>query len=278
MKNRIFIISFLFLTGMAELTSCSKEQLESPPLGSQSPINAAVLSPDKPAIYNYVWLTNDQMEYPQDSVFHMSALAVFTDGVTGQISRMSGLSVNERSLVADAGYVYSFAYNDEANNATQEGKDLYGTNVKIKIAGSSPADTITQTIYMPKRIFKTQADFPDDNIDISKPLTLNWVTDPDCTWGNMQIQIQYHAATSRFLNDASLPPNDTTVTYIVPDNGSYTISSKDLRRLKPNSIVTISVGRGSAVEAILPISRKRIFYFATSSLSSVALTLFKSAN
>ena len=278
MKKAILSICLLLSIVFAVyLISCTKSQVEFQQPGSPGKLASLLFSTDSPTIYNYVSLSNDQIVRPQDSGFRMSVTAAFTDSITGQISTMSSVMINNRSLSANTSHSYSFAYSDSGNNAIQEGKNLYGTNVNIKVTGTSASDTITQMIYMPKRVFKTLADFPYGPIDISKSLTLNWTPDPACTWGKIGIQIMYNATVSRFMHDATLPPNDTTVIYIVPDNGSYTISSTELQRFKPNSIINISIGRGSILAAVLPISKKRIFYYATSSLSSLSLTLISTA-
>jgi hypothetical protein len=265
----LFSLSILIV----HLTSCSKVQEEFQGLGSPTKLVSFMLSDDTVNIYNYVWLSNDKLVRPRDSGISMSVVAAFTDSVTGQIATMSGVSINNRTLIPNSSHSYSFEYSDSANNAIQEGKNLYGTNVSIKITGSSAADTATRMIYMPKRVFNTSVGFPSGTVDISQPLVLNWLTDPSCSWGNVGIQIYYNAAASRFMHDPTLPATDTTFTYIVPDNGSYTLSTTQLQKFRVNSLITITLGRGSTLSAVLPVSKKRIFYYATSTMKSSPITL-----
>jgi hypothetical protein len=131
---------------------------------------------------------------------------------------------------------------------------------------------------VPKKVLRYTSDFPLGQLNIASNLTLNWTPDPACTWGNIAIKIFYKGVESRFLSDSTLSSYDTTLSYIVPDNGSYTISSTDLQKLKRNSLVTLTIGRGSQIQAVLPVSLKRVFYYATSAVSTYTLTLKCTAN
>lgn len=280
MKN-IFIKSlavFASILILFKLESCDKVQLRTGDFAMKKNMMTILGVSDTVNMYNYIWIANDKLITPNDSGFRISASATFIDSITDQIVSVNSLSINSRTLVKNTDNSYSFIYSDSVTGALQEGKNLYGTNVKIKIAGSTTADSLTQTLYMPKRVFSSISDYPSGQIDISNNLTLKWISDPACSWGNVAIKIWYNAGRSRFLSDSTLPATDTVLSYIVPDNGSYTISLGDLQKLKVNSLVTFSIGRGSTSIAVLPISKKRVFYFTTSSVSSFPQKLICSAN
>jgi len=280
MKN-IFIKSFFLISSiliLIKLESCDKVQLRTSDLGIKKNMMTMLGVGDTANIYNYVWIANDKIITPNDSGFRISALAAFTDSITHQIVSVNNLSINARTLTPNTDNSYSFIYSDSATGALQEGKNLYGTNVKIKITGTTTSDTVTQTLYMPKRVFSSITDYPTGQIDISTNLTLKWIADPACSWGNVAIKIWYNAGRSRFISDSTLPANDTVLSYIVPDNGSYTINLGDLQKLRVNSLVTFSLGRGSTSITVLPISKKRIFYYTSSSVSSIPQKLICSAN
>ncbi len=262
---------------LVKLESCDKVQLKPVNLEVQKNMMTMLGIGDSVNMYNYVWIANDKLINPNDSGFTIAAMAAFIDSTTNQIISVNSLSINARTLTSNTDKSYNFRYSDSATGALQEGKNLYGTNVKIKIAGTTTADTVTQSLYMPKRVFSAITDYP-GQIDISTNLTLKWIADPACTWGNVAIKIWYNAGRSRYLNDSTLSAKDTVLSYTVPDNGSYTISSSDLQKLRANSIVTFSLGRGSTAISVLPISKKRIFYYTSSSVSSGPITLICSAN
>jgi hypothetical protein len=276
MKNKhpfIAKISAAILIGSMLFVSCTKmpERLVGGnALGKLTSQIPAIMT-DSANIYNCIWLDGNQVVSPAaDSAEQVAFTATFTDSITNRVVGIKGLSVNSRTLSPNADSTFYFGYSD-SSAFLQEGLNLYATNVNIKITGSSLSDTVTQSIYMPKKVYGTG--FPAGQINIAKNLALNWTPDVGNAWGNVVIKIWYNAAASRFLNDSTLPATDTTLTYTVPDNGSYTIDSTDLKRLKKNSYVTMSLGRGSEASAILPISKRRVFYFATASETSTPITL-----
>jgi hypothetical protein len=277
MKKLYTRLPIIFFTVFfLNLLSCTKLDIRDQVNMAKKNMMTILSTTDSTNINSFFWLCGDQLLGAKDSSFRISALATFTDSVTHLPVGINGIILNSRNLNQQSDHSLSFMYSDTAAYL-QEGLDIFGTTVKVKITGSSPADTVTRLIYMPKKVVRNVADFPLGKLDIANNLTLNWTPDPSCTWGNVAIEIFYNAAKSRFLNDPTLPASDTTFSYIVPDNGTYTIPSSDLRRLKVRSIVSISLGRGSILQAVLPISARRVFYYATSSVSTYPLDVESSA-
>ncbi len=272
MKNKLYIAIYCLLLIMIYcwMASCTKVKEEIRKNNSMKSFLRELSGTDSATVYNYVWLNGDRTVAFSDSSYHITVGAAFTDSITNQIIAINGLSVNSRALTASTDHTYYFGYSD-STVTLGEGLSLYGTNVKIKITGTSSADTLTKIIYMPKKVFKTRNDFPLGSISNSTNLTINWTPDSLTSWRNVIIKIWYNATMSRFLSDSTLPAQDKELTYIVPDNGTYTISSADLQGFQKKSYVWISLGRGSQVDGVLPVSHKRVFYFATSSESSPPL-------
>ncbi len=275
MKNK-FIISrqfFLLATYSMILNACSKMDVHRTTDNEAFKALQAFTSTDSATVYNHVWINADQTIGYSDSSFKIGVTAVFTDSITHQLVAINSLTVNNRNIPAHTDHTLSLDYSDSAA-LLDEGISFYGSNVKVKITGSSAADTVTKMVYVPKRVVKIPRSFPTAAIDISNNLTIGWTTDPLNSWGNVVIKIWYNAATSQFLSDSTLSSQNKTLTYIVPDNGSYTISSTDLQGgLQRKSFVTVALGRGTQVSAVLPVSHRRVFYFATASETSQLLYL-----
>jgi hypothetical protein len=270
--NIVVLSAIVFLT-WCFLPSCTKTpvRFENENAMTKAMAMVPLIMTDSANVYNCVWLIGNQVVSPvADSAQQVSITATFTDSITKKVVGIKGLSVNTRTLTQNPDSTFYFGYSDSSAYLT-EGLNLYGTNVAIKITGSSLADTVTQSIYQPKKVYGTS--FPTGQINTAKNLALNWTPDAGNAWGNVVIKLWYNSSASRFLNDSTLPAKDTALTYTVPDNGSYTIDSTDLKRLKPHSYVTLSLGRGSEVSAVLPVSRRRVFYFATASETSTPVTL-----
>jgi hypothetical protein len=172
--------------------------------------------------------------------------------------------VSNKAISRNVDSTYSFDFVQQAS--LSDGLALYGTNVPITIRGVSDLDTVTKTVYMPKRIVQTFADFP-DAINVSQNLTLKWVTDPNNRWGNVIIQVYYYEKLSH-ESDSTLPAHINTLEFTVPDDGSHTIVADDLKVFPPKSYIGLSIARGTQSVSVLPISKKRIFYFSNCSAST----------
>lgn len=245
------------------------------------------LGQDSSTAYYSVVLTSDQKSSPLDSGFNSEALAVFRDSATTQLVAMGGLSINDMPLAVNGDNTYEAIYrsrdgNDNSALRTSLSTSSFpqsGTDVKISITGSSPADTVTQFVYMPQDIMASTSDFPASSINVQNDLPLHWVPDPTNPAGAIIIKLWYVAGLSRALSgDLTLPPDDLTLTYTVPDNGSYTISHNDLQAFHANAYIWIFLGRGSQTAATLPISNKTIYCFATASVTTPALYVQCDAN
>jgi hypothetical protein len=266
-----FFLAFIFFLN---IFACTKTPLRYEEFKNVAKDLSILVSTDSPTLYNYVWICNQQLASSLDSNYLISATAGFTDSVTLNQVPIIGLSINARTLTAN-NLTYTFDYSDTAAYL-QEGLNLYGTNVKVKITGSSASDTVTTLIYMPKKLLIKSSDVPSGNQVILNNLTLKWTPDPLCTWGNVGIKVDYNGTMNQAINGTSFSGKDTSLNYTAEDNGNFTISTNDLQKFKVGSIITVTFGRGSNVSAVLPISKKTIFYYATSSVQSSYITLITS--
>ncbi|HCL84282.1 MAG TPA: hypothetical protein DIC22_09915 [Chitinophagaceae bacterium] len=86
------------------------------------------------------------------------------------------------------------------------------------------------------------------------------------------IQLYYFSTLSR-KSDSTLPEKISTVNLTVPDNGSYYLSKNELGSFPCHAFIGITIARGTQTEAILPLSRKRVYYFSSASLSTQPVNL-----
>ena len=223
---------------------------------------------NNPAVYNYVLINANQVTNKLDSdEFHIGVDAAFIDSSDNKLTGIDNLIVNNKAINRNVDSTYSFDYGQQAS--LNEGLALFGTNVNITLKGVSDADTVTRTVYLPRRLVNTLADFP-DAINSSKDLTLKWAADPNSPWGHVIIQIYYYDGLSE-TNDSSLTKHIDTKNYTVADAGSFTIAAHDLQSFPVKSYIGISIARGTQNVVVLPISRKRVFYFSNSSASTPPL-------
>lgn len=248
----------MLIMGFGCLASCHKSEV--------SPIRSWTwFGTDNPVVYNYVLINANQVVNKVDSNdFHIGVAAAFLDSNSNKITSVGNLIVNNKPISRNVDSTYSFDYAEQAS--LNDGLALYGTNVPVSIRGVSDLDTVTKTVYLPKKIVQTFADFP-DAINSSQNLTLKWVADQNNRWGNVIIQIYYYEGLSH-ASDSTLPAHINTVEFTVPDNGSHTILSTELKMFPVKSYIGISIARGTQSVSVLPISKKRIFYFSNSSAST----------
>ncbi len=228
-------------------------------------LRQSMMTEDSATVYNYVLINSKQVMNLIDSNYVISAMAGFKDSITNNNSSVSSVYVNTRSL-SKIDSVFSFGYSDSVATLS-EGKALAGTNVTVKVTGHNPGDTQTQLIYMPTNIARYVSDFPKGKISNLNNLVLNWTPDASNPSQTVVIEISYYSGLTRSY-EPSLPTSINTLTYIVPDNGSYTVSSSALQTFPEKSYINVSIGRGSQYQGLLPISQRRVFYWAISSVST----------
>jgi hypothetical protein len=252
----------LLLTGAGFLISCHKE--------ASNPVNNFTwFGTQNTAVYNYVLINANQVISKMDTEeLHVGINAVFIDSNNHQVNVVHDLYVNNQVIEPGQDSMYDYSY---ASGEVNKGLPLFGSQVLVTIRGTGEADTVTSSIYLPKQLYSNINNYT-DTLSRSRGLQLNWATDDENTWGNVMIQLYYFNNLS-LKGDSTLPQNITTVNITVPDNGSYYLSNTDLNSFPRNSFIGITIARGTQNEAILPQSRKRIFYFSSASVSTPPVRL-----
>jgi hypothetical protein len=216
------------------------------------------------AFYNYVLINASQVLSKSDSEeLHVGVSAAFIDSNSNQITFVRALSVNDQIIQPGQDSMYSYTYaTDEVSKSSQ----LFGTKILVTIHGIDEADTVSSSIYLPKQLSPSLEDYP-DTVSLNKGLQLQWSPDSENTWGNVVVQLFYYSVLSR-KGDSTMPEKISTVNITVPDNGSYYLSPSELGVFPVNAYIGISIARGAQNEALLPLSRKRVYYFSSASVST----------
>ena len=216
------------------------------------------------AVYNYVLINANQVLSRSDSEeLHVGVSAAFIDSNNHQLTAVRALSVNDLLIQPGQDSTYNYSYGPDE---TIKGGQLFGTKVLVTIRGMDETDTVSSSIYLPKQLSSTLENYP-DTVSLSHGLQLNWSPDQDNTWGNVVVQLFYYSTMSRKA-DSTMPEKIATVNITVPDNGKYFLSQSDLSAFPRNAYVGITIARGTQNEAILPLSRKRVYYFSSASVST----------
>jgi hypothetical protein len=252
----------LLLFSAGCLISCHKE--------ASKPVNNWTwFGTQNSAVYNYVLINANQVLNKTDSEeLHIGVSAAFIDSNSNQVTVVRALSVNDQLIEPGQDFTYNYNY---GSGEITKGSLLFGTHALITIRGMNDADTVTSSIYVPKQLTGLISNYP-DNLSISQGLPLQWTTDEENTWGNVMIQLFYYSTLSR-KSDSTLPEKISTVSITVPDNGSYFLSKNDLSAFPANAFIGITIARGTQNESILPVSRKRVYYFSSASVSTPPVKL-----
>ncbi len=252
----------LLLIGAGYLVSCNKE-------ASNPDSNWTWFGTQNSTVYNYVLINANQVLNNSDSEeLHVGVSAAFIDSNNRQVTVVRTLSVNDQVIQPgnDSTYSYNFA-----SGQAGKGSQLFGTQVLVTIRGTEDADTVSSSLYVPKELSQTISNYP-DTLSINKGLQLNWEPDNANTWGNVVIQIYYYSTLSRKF-DSSLPTEIQTANITVPDIGTYNLTKSDLLSFPSNAYISITIARGTQNEAILPVSRKKVYFFSSASVSTSPVKL-----
>jgi hypothetical protein len=254
----------LLLIGAGCMISCHKE--------ASNPVNNwSWFGTQNSAVYNYVLINANQVLSKSDSEeLHIGVSAAFIDSNNHQLTSVRVLTVNNQIIEPGQDSTYSYDY---ASGGANKGFPLFGTQVLIAIRGTVEADTVSSSIYLPKQLTTEITNYP-DTISLTQGLQLHWSPDNQNTWGNVMVQLFYYSALS-IKGDSSLPKNISTVNLTVPDNGNYFLSKSDLSIFPRNAYIGITIARGTQNEAILPLSRKRVYYFSSASVSTLPVKLLQ---
>jgi hypothetical protein len=279
MKNKIKTVFPLLLYVLLASTGCNKLAVKVAPKSLTDETNQlrrlAFTLTDTPNVYCYVLVDlNLHVDNPGDSTFKISAGGAFTDSATGNRLRMTSVAINSRVLTPGPDSSFDFSYTDSSGTAPAEGEALAGTNVVIKITGTTSADTVSQSIYMPKNVLRQRTDWPTtyfNGVDIKDNLSLNWIADSSTDTKDVYIQLVYDPILSQMANPSN-PSSINDLTYVEYDNGAYTISKTDLSNTYSASYyIQIGLGRGTQRAVVLPVSHRQVIIWTINSLVTTPL-------
>ena len=224
------------------------------------------------SVYNYVLINANQVSTGKDSSeFHIGITAAFIDSINNRITGLGKITVNNTSILPGSDSTYQYDYGKAKD--LEDGVALFGSNVKVTVRGLTPADTVSQFIYVPKKLVSLEDDYP-NTISKSTGRTLHWAPDQNNLWGNVLIQLFYYRIASQQA-DSTLPDKINTVNITAPDNGVYALTAGNLAPFPEKAFIGISIARGTQIQAILPVSNKRVFYFSSASVSTVPIVIAK---
>ena len=256
----------LLLISAGCMVSCHKE--------ASNPVNNWTwYGTQNSTVYNYVLINANQVLSNSDSEeLHIGVSAALIDSNNHQVTVVRTLSVNDLIIQPGQDSTYNYNYN-LTSGEVDKGSQLFGTQVLVTIRGMNDTDTVTSSIYVPKQLSGTISDYP-NNLSLNKGLQLQWTPDNANTWGNVIIQLFYYSSLS-LKGDSTLPDKISTVNLTVPDNGNYYLTKTDLSSFPCNAFIGITIARGTQNEAILPLSRKRVYYFSSASVSTPPVKLIQ---
>src|SRR5262245_5431056 len=134
----------IFLLGVGTALSCHKDQLN-------SDNGWDWFGTHDNAVYNYVLVSGNQVTNKADTNdYQISVQAAFIDSSTNRLAGVSDLTVNDRNILRASDSTYNFGYNNSPY--FQEGLSLFGTYINISIKGDGVEDTVSKTVYLPKKI------------------------------------------------------------------------------------------------------------------------------
>lgn len=148
------------------------------------------------------------------------------------------------------------AYNYEYGNRTSQGEELYGTDVVFKLnikntngsvatTGTNDDPTVTDTMYVPKRILLSSPIWSNDNT-IQAGTKIEWNIDPKNKRG-VVIILDYDPAKLPY-NQGETPPAGKRVAKAIPvaeTDGSYTITAADLEGFEKGTKIDFTIGRAN---------------------------------
>jgi len=277
MKNKINLIVPVFLLILLSGTGCNKLALGPKSLAAETALmrKLAFSIGDTPTVYCYFAInSNIHVDNPGDSTYKISAGGVFTDSSTGNQIKMTSVSINSRVLTPQGDSSFQFSYTDSIGSIPAEGEALAGTNVVIKITGTTAADTVSQSIYMPKNVLTKRTDWPTtyfNGVDTKNNLAVKWVSDSNTATKQVYIQLIYDPVLSQIAK-ASNPDSLSTLAYAEYDDGTFTIPSTDLANSFPaTSYIQMGLARGTQTAVVLPVSHRQVILWTVNSLMTTPL-------
>ena len=172
----------------------------------------------------------------RDSAYSVEAFAKVSNN--GLPVNAGALTIGSKIIYPGANNLYRYTY------SLPEGKALFGTSVDAQILDSAVTTSrLTRVIMViPKEFYPSTMSIPGNFVNRATPYTLNWASDPNNQYHQVQIQVSYYKGISQF-NATGMPDAVPDLVYTVADNGSFTMPQTDLARYPKGCFVSISIAR-----------------------------------
>jgi hypothetical protein len=215
-----------------------------------SPLLGAYLNPDRPK--NQIWVYS-QGVYPSREQPQSHSVKAKIEGPDGKPVYAGELEVGSLQTRADSATRF-FYYPRMEGLSTREqqahvAQPLFGQTVPVRMSNPSGALELDDSWYVPQDfsgLSLSPLQFSaNDNLTISPGSRLSWTPDPQ----NAELLLIASFSPDALGNEA-LPRSyeEVDLYKVIPDNGSYTVSSADLAELPNGAVVDFEIRRMSSRE------------------------------
>ena len=246
MKYILFFTSCIFIL----LQGCTKPSNSDTThfLSTGIPIISSLTTiPDTVDNYIMVWSTQYLNVRPSDAStsFSSSVSAFFMNQNAGALTAAGKIC----TLNAHNSYLYS--YND--SNKKADGIAMLGANLTVSTSGTTSVPAISKTMYMPKKLFT--GIFQKNTYDgtTTNPISFTWQTD-STNFNQVMIQVD------KLMTSTSTTVGAYSTTYVVADNGSYTLPNTFCTNWPVGTMFNITLGRATETIHTAPNGRKTYIY------------------
>lgn len=245
--NMLVKQSLLVVFTVAVFSSCSKNDVN------------VEATPASTIMEYYKFLRQDNVGSFSMQQFQTAATQYYSSPITkiGGFFTKAGKAIPKGDVqIGNLLFSPNAAYNYEYGNRGIQGEELYGTDVVFKLnikntnggvatTGTNDEPTVTDTMYVPKRIILSSPIWSNDNA-IQAGTKIEWNIDPKNKRG-VVIILDYDPAKLPY-NQGETPPAGKRVAKAIPvtdTDGSYTITAADLEGFEKGTNIDFTIGRAN---------------------------------
>ncbi len=235
MKKIIYLIGLTIII----LYSCQKNKLE-------AISNQVTTLPTLIEMYNIINTDTDGSIVIQSQVGIDSQDGVRNNNISASSNESGNAKRNNLFTTITVGGIVLGSNGTARPTGSDQNKEvasLFGTDIPISInhyqaKGEGNTESNAHTLYMPKLISMTH-----DIDEISDGTKISWNADSKNKKGVI-IRLEYTALTQQEESISNSNPNNITKGFVLPDNGTLTITNSMLKTFpnKANIIVTLARG------------------------------------
>jgi hypothetical protein len=250
----IKVLSFSLLTPLL-LFSCRKPVSPTEVKSDSAGVSKmSLLLDDIPPLKNYIILSfHKRAELPQYANPDNNSAGVagaFFNAANNYVS-VGNIHVGDLTISPNAAGTYSYASNMQGGGGTTKTAGVmgidgaYGQDITVSIDGGNGYSGSSHTVHVPADLNVTPSAY--EKFKWGSNLTLNWAPDPQNQLGEVLINVFYYPGLSRY-QQSSNPVAISSLSYLVPDNGAYTIPGSAMSAFPEYSYIGYSVARANEYE------------------------------